>query len=259
MTITEIQERELIDRTSHAEIRLASANVDGLRRNIVVKRVIAPNLAQSIERESRVLGYHRDRADIAHMHGYDLDKKELYLAAVGGHTVESHIAEEGPLSLCSAEPILRDMASSLAYLHSNTSKPNCVHYDVSDRNYLTDGRGAVLIDFGTSYEEGNFPKGYRESKIGTDEFMSPEKLRCEPEHGRESDIFGLGVVAYKVLVGLPPFWSSFGNLRDQILYRDPALPIISGNGQIDRVIMACLEKDWRNRPSAEEVMKDFKL
>ena len=71
-----------------------------------------------------------------------------------------------------------------------------------------------LVDFGTARDmfnphikgSGNGAKGKRvyEHFVGTPNFMAPEKI-----HNKDSDflsdIFALGMIAYQLVIGYPPF------------------------------------------------------
>ena len=81
--------------------------------------------------------------------------------------------------------LLRDVASSLAILHSR----GLLHRDVSPRNVrcTADGR-AKLIDFGAMA-----PMGVTHDVVGTPPFVPPEALELQALDGR-ADLYALGVV-----------------------------------------------------------------
>ncbi|HEX4352527.1 MAG TPA: serine/threonine-protein kinase, partial [Polyangiales bacterium] len=88
--------------------------------------------------------------------------------------------------------LLRDLASSLAILHSRRR----VHADISPRNVrcTLDGR-AKLLDFGAM-----MPMGVAKRIVGTPPFIAPEMLHLQTLDGR-TDLFAFGALAYLVLTG----------------------------------------------------------
>jgi hypothetical protein len=88
--------------------------------------------------------------------------------------------------------ILRDVASSLAILHSR----RLLHGDVSPRNVrcTLDGR-AKLLDFGAM-----MPMGVAKRVVGTPPFIAPELLHMQALDGR-SDLYALGALGYYLLTG----------------------------------------------------------
>jgi tetratricopeptide (TPR) repeat protein len=88
--------------------------------------------------------------------------------------------------------LLRDVASSLAILHSR----RLLHGDLSPRNVwcTRDGR-AKLLDFGAL-----MPMGVAKRIIGTPPFIAPEMIQMQPLDGR-ADLFALGALGYFVLTG----------------------------------------------------------
>jgi len=88
--------------------------------------------------------------------------------------------------------ILRDVASSLAILHSR----RLLHGDVSPRNVrcTLDGR-AKLLDFGAM-----MPMGVAKRVVGTPPFIAPELLHIQALDGR-SDLYALGALGYYLLTG----------------------------------------------------------
>ncbi|MET0384514.1 MAG: serine/threonine-protein kinase, partial [Polyangiales bacterium] len=86
--------------------------------------------------------------------------------------------------------LLRDLASSLAILHSR----RLLHNDVSPRNVrcTPDGR-AKLIDFGAMSA-----MGVNKRIVGTPPFTAPETLNQQALDGR-SDLYALGALAYGLM------------------------------------------------------------
>jgi hypothetical protein len=112
--------------------------------------------------------------------------------------------------------LLRDVASSLAILHSR----GMLHRDVSGRNVrrTADGR-AKLIDFGAMTS-----MGVAQDVVGTPPFLAPEVLQMQALDAR-ADLFSLGALAYYLLTGRHAFPARrLHDLRD-VWRSSPAAPI----------------------------------
>ena len=70
-----------------------------------------------------------------------------------------------------------------------------------------------LIDFGFAVDKNDklYKKhGIRSTEFGTPLYMAPEKLYNKPLE-EKSDIWSVGVMAYYMLAGYPPFYSDSEN------------------------------------------------
>ena len=128
---------------------------------------------------------------------------------VEGCDLAELLRRRGQLSWTEALPILRQIASALDYAHSH----GIIHRDVKPANILleNDGRGGwnvKVVDFGIAraQEAGD---GARLTKtgmiVGTPEYMSPEQGGSGLPVDHRTDQYSLGVIAYEVLCGRPPF------------------------------------------------------
>ncbi|MFI5280845.1 MAG: serine/threonine-protein kinase [Gemmatimonadales bacterium] len=127
---------------------------------------------------------------------------------VDGITLRAALAAPGGLSRDEAVRILIEASASLGEAHAR----GIVHRDIKPENIMLEGpqRRVLLMDFGVAKVEGpaEGAEGSTEADLvlGSPEYMSPEQATASALDGR-SDIYSLGVVAYRMLSGRLPFES----------------------------------------------------
>ena len=177
---------------------------------------------------------------------------------VEGGDLADLLRQRGQLPPDEALPLLRQIAAALDYAHSH----GIIHRDVKPANILRedDGRGGwsvKVVDFGIAraQEAGD---GARLTKtgmiVGTPEYMSPEQGGSGAKVDHRSDQYSLGVIAYEMLCGRPPFAVGpsgtamtviMSHIRDvprAPLEQVPALPLAVNNA-----ILKALAKNPKDR------------
>jgi serine/threonine protein kinase len=97
--------------------------------------------------------------------------------------------------------LLIEAGSALAY----AGQRGVVHRDIKPDNIMFDEHGhAVLTDFGIAKAVSGQKLTGTGMSIGTPHYMSPEQARAQPLDVR-SDVYSLGVVAFKSLTGAVPY------------------------------------------------------
>jgi serum/glucocorticoid-regulated kinase 2 len=90
---------------------------------------------------------------------------------------------------------------ALEYLHNL----GVIYRDLKPENVLIDDDGHIcLTDFGMAKQLRKGELTY--SFVGTPEYLAPEIVRGEG-HGQPADWWALGILAYEMMVGLPPFYN----------------------------------------------------
>jgi len=140
---------------------------------------------------------------------------------VAGRPLDSIIKEVGPLPIPMVQMIMNQTGSAFGYAH----KRGIIHRDIKPGNVMIDDDGwAVVTDFGiakVSEAQGLTMTGMT---VGTPTYMSPEQCMAQDVTGA-SDQYSLGVVAYEMITGRPPFT---GGSMMAIMYghfNDPPPPI----------------------------------
>ncbi|HEX2217755.1 MAG TPA: protein kinase [Gemmatimonadales bacterium] len=181
-----------------------------LDRPVAIK-VVHPELAAHPSIVRRFLSEARTIARLRHpgivaVHAAGTAQGLLYyvMDEVEGETLRERLDREGRLSVADVVRIVADLASAL----DAAARAGVVHRDVKPENVLLErGSGrALLADFGIARAvaaEGVTGTGQGVA-VGTPSYMSPEQAAGEEVDSR-SDLYGLGVVAYEMLAGHPPF------------------------------------------------------
>ncbi|MCX6046674.1 MAG: serine/threonine-protein kinase, partial [Chloroflexi bacterium] len=117
--------------------------------------------------------------------------------------------------------ILSQIAAALDFAHSQ----GFLHRDIKPSNILMAEDGRVLLtDFGTAKEivgDHTMMTGTGQ-RIGTPSFMSPEQISGVMNIDYRSDVYSLGVMAYKLFTGrLPLTAESQAELLHKIIYETP--------------------------------------
>ncbi|MBL8999108.1 MAG: serine/threonine protein kinase, partial [Gemmatimonadetes bacterium] len=124
---------------------------------------------------------------------------------VEGETLRDRIARSGELPVTDALRLLGEITEALAVAH----KAGVVHRDIKPENILLSGRHALVMDFGVAKAvteaSGRQQLTTAGVALGTPAYMAPEQATADPQLDHRVDIYALGVLAYEMLTGHPPF------------------------------------------------------
>ena len=161
-----------------------------------------PTYLDRFLREARAIS-RLDHPSILTVHDFGEQEGWTFMVSpfIGGGTLEARL-RRGPWSIQEAPAVLEPLAAALDYAHGQ----GLVHRDVKPSNVLfTEAGRLVLTDFGIArMVEGSTLLSQAGLVIGTPMYMSPEQADGQPV-GPPSDQYSLGVVAYELLTGRPPF------------------------------------------------------
>lgn len=173
------------------------------------------------ERRERLLREAEAAARLSHPNVvtlFDLGTSEhgpyLILELLEGETLGA-LARRGPLSLAEVARIGVEMATGLAHAH----KSGVVHGDITPGNVYVCSNGRVkLLDLGLAHVFGSSGSGG-----GTRGYMAPELNSGAPLSER-TDVFALGVVLFRMVVGRVPYRTDDEVRRPRLELREaPAL------------------------------------
>ena len=234
--------------------RVFLAEETRLSRQVVIK-VLPPEMGAgvNVERFEREIQL---AARLQHPHivplltaGASGDLLYYIMPFIAGESLRARLATQGELPIPEAIRILREVGDALAYAHAN----GVVHRDIKPDNVLLSAGHAVVTDFGVAKAVSASSGGGHLTSLGlalgTPAYMAPEQAAADPHVDHRADLYALGVLAYEMLCGRPPFTATSPQalLAAQITQTaEPAArfrPSISP--ALDAVIMRCLEK----RPS----------
>jgi tRNA A-37 threonylcarbamoyl transferase component Bud32 len=168
----------------------------------------------------------------------------IVMEHLAGGSVKDRIERTGPLKAGEASRIAIEVANGLAFAHSK----GIIHADLKPSNILfdTDDR-AKIADFGIARtpKDDSTPELY-----ATAMYVAPERVEGK-QATVQSDVYGLGLVLYEMLVGKPPFTSTNSGvlMRDHVVrmpvppsHLRPSLP-----RELDTIVLKALAKQPKLR------------
>ena len=237
-----------------------------LKRHVAIK-VLPPELAFQSAIKTRFLREAETAAQLSHPNIvpiYTVDELEglvfFVMAYISGDNLAKRLHDSGVLPVDEVRRISREVADALDYAHER----GVVHRDIKPDNILLDaatGR-TMVTDFGIARAASGGDAGRLTATgmaIGTPAYMSPEQAAGDREIDGRSDLYSLGIVAYQMLVGEPPF---VANSTPAMLVKhisERPTPVTQRRSDVPqdlaRAVMLLLEKDPAMRfPSAASLV-----
>lgn len=170
---------------------------------------------ESLENEIRVLKKLKHNNIVQLFDTYD-EKNFVYLVMelVTGGELFDRIVAKGSYTEKDASYLIKQVLQAVAFMHNN----GVVHRDLKPENLLyynqDDDSKIMISDFGLSKSEDS---GIMATACGTPGYVAPEVLQQKP-YGKAVDVWSIGVIAYILLCGYPPFYDeNDANLFAQII------------------------------------------
>jgi serine/threonine-protein kinase len=164
---------------------------------------------------------------------------------VEGGSLERVLGSYGPLPIPATMAWLAQMAAALDYAH----RRNVIHRDIKPGNILLDTDGnAIVTDFGIAKVAEKSGLTQTGTTMGTPSYMSPEQCLARPV-GPPSDQYSLGILAYEMLTGAPPFGGSALEVMRAHTDLLPA-PIAARRPDCPAALAAVIERMLEKDPAA---------
>ncbi len=225
-----------------------------LKRHVAIK-LLPPELSFRRDIRTRFLREAETAAQLSHPNIVpiysvgEVGKLVFFvMACIDGDNLAVRLHKRGP---CPPEDVRRwlmEVGDALSYAHSR----GVIHRDIKPDNILLDGVDgrAMVTDFGIARAVMDSGETSRLTAtgiaIGTPAYMSPEQASGDRDLDARSDLYSLGIVAYQMLVGEPPF---VGNTTPALLVKHLAeapVPITQRRAdvppELSAIVMRLLEK-----------------
>ncbi|HEX8248379.1 MAG TPA: protein kinase, partial [Pyrinomonadaceae bacterium] len=174
----------------------------------------------------------------------------IVMELLRGFTLSETLSSKGVLPLERAVEIILPVCAALAEAHA----AGVVHRDVKPANIFLHqtkhGEVVKLVDFGIAKQtrlanENGFDAPDTGYVLGTSDYMAPERFLSGACDG-QVDVYSLGVMFYRMLVGQMPFKSDSPKAR----LLDEAIPIGNFDSSIPPEIQILLANMLSREPSA---------
>jgi hypothetical protein len=248
------------------------ARDEALERLVAIK-VLRTELAPTADGRERFRREARTAAQLSHPNIVPLlsfgevdGLMYLVMGYVQGEPLSARLRRDGRMEADEVRRVVADVAEALDYAHRN----GVIHRDVKPDNILLDDESgrAVLTDFGIAKALAGGQTVTRVGVVvGTPQYMSPEQAGGRDTLDGRSDIYSLGVAAYAMLAGRPPFEG--GTPQDVLVKRltaeAPSLAEVASDVPEDlaAAVMRCLRRDpaarWPDARALREAVSPTSL
>ena len=224
-----------------------------LNRTAAIKILHQKEMAERFRNEAYIQSS-VSHANIACLYEYLVTGETacIIMEYVEGDSLDVYLHRRGKLSNQETQNIVKQIASSLAYLHSK----GILHRDIKPQNFKvkTDGT-VVMLDFGISKNKYTPKLTQQGFIVGTTEYMAPEQFHHQVQ--QKSDVWSLGVLTYELLTGFMPFDANNPlTMRAKIEKGDftkPRILVPLVSEKLNKVIEKSLQVNPSNRASATDI------
>lgn len=170
---------------------------------------------------------------------------------VRGGELFTHLQNEKRFKEERAKFYTAQIISAIGYLHEK----KIIYRDIKPENILMGEDGYLnLADFGLAKEMTN--RDFTTSFCGTPEYLAPEIIQNKG-HNHAVDWWSIGILAYEMIVGFPPFYHSNQQTMYELIekfpvkFPDPVKHKIEMTEEAKDLISKLLEKDPTKRIGTE--------
>jgi serine/threonine protein kinase/DNA-binding LacI/PurR family transcriptional regulator len=259
-----LKEFHLIERIGRGGMATVyRAHQPSVNRDVAVKVIQLDDEDRGSDFQQRFAQEASVIARLEHIHilpvydyGLEGDVAFLAMRLLRGGSLQD-LVREGPIPLDKTVDLFKQIASALSYAHHH----GVIHRDLKPSNMLLDNSGNVYVtDFGLAKIIGDSLEISQKDRIvGTPHYIAPEQVRGEAATPR-SDIYSMGIVLYRMLVGRLPFEGSSSDLVSLIyqnLEKAPPSPRELNADipvSVEEVVLRALAKDPDQRFESVEAM-----
>uniref|UniRef100_A0A8C2G1T8 Serine/threonine-protein kinase PLK n=1 Tax=Cyprinus carpio TaxID=7962 RepID=A0A8C2G1T8_CYPCA len=217
-------------------------------------RVSKPHQREKIDREIEL---HRalHHKHIVHFYNHFEDKDNIYilLEYCSRRSLAHILKARKVLTEPEVRYYLRQIVSGLKYLHEQ----EILHRDLKLGNlFINESMELKVGDFGLAAKLEPV-ENRRRTVCGTPNYLSPEVLNMQG-HGCESDVWALGCVMYTMLLGRPPFETTFFKETYRCIREARYSMPSSLSAQAKHLISSMLAKNPMHRPHLDDILRhDF--
>ena len=181
---------------------------------------------------------------------FDFAKSQfLYLVMEQAELSLEQRLEQGSLSVAQVQPMLKQIASGLDYLHREQQK---VHRDLKPGNILWVRNSWVISDFGLVRKLGTESYAQTVNPMGTVAYMPPEAF--DGKISTAWDIWSLGILIIATLNdgSIPYQFKDETELLKRVMNGELQLPTLPS--KLEKIVLGCLQRDHKKRWTAQEML-----